>query len=249
MKSNSQLPSPGGARSPKAQPPGETENLSNPSQMRILLVEDHPSTREGLCNAINSQPLMTVVGEASSWHSALTLARTVAPNIMILDLNLPDGNGWTLLEQLLAQNALPPTLVLSVCDESLYARRLLRAGARGYLMKDEPISRVLSAIREIHAGGLVASPVVTTSLMSEALSLPTDSESPASHASGLLSDRELQVCELFSRNLTNKEVASSLGLSEKTIHTYKVRLMAKLVLQTTPELVAWFLSSRLPGSH
>ena len=210
-----------------------------PPAIGVLLVEDHPATREGLRAAIASQPGLRGVGEAATWHEALRLAQALKPDVLVLDLNLPDGNGWSLLEQLRSREALPPTLVLSVCDEALYARRLLRAGARGYLMKDEPIGTVLQAIREVHAGHLVTSRELSSDLMTEALDMAERAEvddPPA--AAGELSDRELQVFGLIARCLTNKEIAACLGLSEKTVHTYKTRLMSKLGVRTTPELEA-----------
>lgn len=208
-----------------------------PPPIGVLIVEDHPATREGLRAAIACQPGMRVVGEAGTWHEALRLACELAPDVLVLDLNLPDGNGWSLLEQLRSRQALPPTLVLSVCDEAIYARRLLRGGARGYLMKDEPIGSVLQAIREVHAGRLVTSRELSSELMTEALKLDEQPEADdGSAAAGELSDRELQVLGLIARRLTNKEIAASLGLSDKTVHTYKTRLMSKLGVRTTPEL-------------
>ena len=218
------------AHSPDAPPP-----------IGVFIVEDHPAMRDGLRDAIVCQPGMRVVGEAGTWHEALRLACELAPDVMVLDLNLPDGNGWSLLEQLRSLKALPPTLVLSVCEEALYARRLLRAGARGYLMKDEPIASVLQAIREVHAGRLVASRDVSSDLMTQALELDERPEADdGSAAAGDLSDRELQVLGLIARRLSNKEIASFLGLSEKTVHTYKTRLMSKLRIRTTPELEACY---------
>lgn len=199
-------------------------------------MEDHPTVRDGLRTAIASQADMRVVGEAAGWREALPLARGLVPDVMVLDLNLPDGHGWSLLDELRAQGALPPTLVLSVCDEAMYARRLLRAGARGYLMKDSPIGQVLRAIQEIHAGHLAASPSLSSELMTEALAM---AELPEPSLPAVpLSNRELQVLNLIAHGLPNKEIATTLGLSEKTVHTYKIRLMEKLGVQTTPELVA-----------
>jgi DNA-binding NarL/FixJ family response regulator len=228
--------------------PEPAANKSPPNRIGVLLVEDHPVTREGLRTAIECQVDMRVAGESATWRGALALALELAPDVLVLDLNLPDGNGWNLLEQLRSLGALPPTLVLSVCDEAVYARRLLQAGARGYLMKDEPIGHILQAIREIHAGSCVASRVVTTQLMTEALNLPGDPETVDVPAhTELLSDRELQVFSLIGANMSNKEVAAHLGLSQKTVSTYKVRLMDKLGVRTTPELIARFHAWQAPG--
>jgi DNA-binding NarL/FixJ family response regulator len=213
----------------------------------VVLVDDHPAMREGLRTAINKQADMRVVGDAATLHETLTLLKKRSPDLLVLDLNLPDGNGWALMEQLRMLKLLPPTLVLSVCDEVVYARRLLKAGARGYLMKDEPLDRVIEAIREIHAGRLAASAALTSQLMAEALDQGKMAESPDSAPEARdLSDRELQVFSLLGRNMTNKEVAHHLKLSEKTVSTYKTRLMTKLGVNTTPELVAFYQSWQLP---
>lgn len=215
----------------------------------VLIVEDHPLTREGLRTAIACQSDMRVAGESGTWHEALILAHDLAPDVMVLDLNLPDGNGWTLLDQLHSLGATPPTLVLSVCDEAVYARRLLQRGAKGYLMKDEPIGRILQAIRDIHAGRRVASQAVTSQLMTEALNLSDGSETvDARSDTDLMSDRELQVFSLIGANMTNKEVAAHLGLSHKTVSTYKTRLMDKLGVRTTLDLITRFKTGQVSGA-
>ena len=207
--------------------------------IRVLLVDDHPLMRAGLRATIERQPDLCVAGEAAGWRQALAKVRTLAPDVIVLDLNLTDGSGWSLLEQLRALGQFPPTLVLSVCDEAIYARRLFRAGARGYLMKEEPLERILQAIREVHAGRLVASAALTQLLVAAALRVsdpPADTSPPV--PGEVLSDRELQVFGLLARNLSGKEVAEHLGVSQKTVSTYKTRLMSKLGLRTTPELIA-----------
>ena len=204
----------------------------NPTPKQILVVDDHPLTRKGLCDAIHAQADLTVCGEAESWHAALELALTLRPDAIVLDLNLKDGNGWTLIEQLKAANALPPTLILSVCDEDVYALRLLQTGARGYLMKDEPISTVLVAIRKILVGHLAISDATASRILQ-----PGNTPAAEARSMQILSDRELQVCEMLSQGLCNKDIAARLGISPKTIGTYKARLMEKLGVRTTPELV------------
>ena len=215
--------------------------------LRVLIVDDHPLTRDGLRNAITAQADLQVAGEAATWQSALQLARELRPDVMVLDLNLPDGNGWSLIEQLKATHALPPTLVLSVCDEQIYARRLLRSGAIGYLMKDEPGAIILQAIRDVARGVRVTSPTLAAQLLQEELGDPEE-PAPADSAVGLgeLSDREMQLFALLGRGERNKEIAARLRLSEKTVSTYKVRLLKKLGVKTTPELMERFRTSGLP---
>jgi DNA-binding NarL/FixJ family response regulator len=214
--------------------------------LQILLVDDHPATREGLRMAIAAAADLRVAGEADRWQTAFRFAQELRPDVMVLDLNLPDGNGWTLIDQLKALQALPPTLVLSVCDEQIYARRLLRAGARGYLMKDESLASILQAIRGVAGGQLIASPALTNQFMQEALGSPNEPV-PAEPVDGLgeLSDRELQIFALLGQGKRNKEIAGRLGLSEKSVSTYKIRLLKKLGVRTTPELMERFRSSGL----
>jgi DNA-binding NarL/FixJ family response regulator len=208
--------------------------------IRILLVDDHAALRNGLHNAIARHADLSVVGEAATWREALDRTLALRPDVLVLDLNLPDGNGWTLLEQLRTHKMLPPTLILSACDEHTYARRLLRSGARGYLMKDEPLSRVIEAIRQVRQGIFVASPAITSELIQNALAQPA-SNSPEISANpeiSSLSDRELQIFTLLGQGWRNKEIAVRLGLGDKTVSTYKARLMEKLAVTTTMELFA-----------
>jgi DNA-binding NarL/FixJ family response regulator len=199
---------------------------------RILVVDDHPLVRSGLCQAIAATADLEVCGEAEGWHEALGKIRFAAPDLIVLDLNLKDGSGWTLLEQLQAHGQLLPVLVLSVCDEQVYAQRLLQAGARGYLMKDTPIEDVLAAMRRILAGHLALSETMTSLMLKSAATC-----GPVASPMEQLSTRELQVYAMLGRGLGNKAIAEGLGVSHKTIGTYKARLMAKLGYRTTPELM------------
>jgi DNA-binding NarL/FixJ family response regulator len=212
---------------------------------RVLLVGDHPATREGLRSVIKVQPDLAIAGEASAGFAASELAASLRPDVMLLDLNLPDGSGWSLIEQMRQGGCLPPTLVLSDCDELVYAPRLLRAGARGYLMKTASLDRILEAIRLVGAGHLAASPVVTSMLMARGLEIRDPlARKPGQAAPSELSDRELQVFDLLGRGLRNKEVAGQLRLSQKTVATYKVRIMEKLGLRHTPDLLARYQAWR-----
>lgn len=204
---------------------------------KILVVDDHPLTRKGLCEAINTEKDLCICGEAESCRDALRLIREQRPDLLILDLNLNDGNGWTLLDQLKAEDILPPTLILSVCDENLYAQRLLRAGARGYLMKDEPIAKLLAAIRKALAGHIAVSDTLASALIQNAAGSGNAATVSVQDTMEQLSDRELQVYEMLSQGLRNKAIAERLGISQKTISTYKARLMEKLGVRTTPELI------------
>lgn len=202
------------------------------SRKRILVVDDHPIVRSGLCQAITATTDLEVCGEAAGWRECLERLQTLSPDLVVLDLNLKDGNGWTLLDQLKARGALLPVLVLSVCDEQVYAPRLLKAGARGYLMKDTPIEAVLAGMRKILSGHIALSDVMASQMLQNAAT-PRTASSPMEQ----LSTRELQVYEMLGRGLNNKSIADGLGVSHKTIGTYKARLMEKLGCRTTPELM------------
>lgn len=196
----------------------------------VVVVDDHPLIRKGLCEAIRAEADLRVAGEAASYRDALDLLRKEQADILVLDLNLKDGNGWTLLQQLKAEGLLPYTLILSVCDEEVYAQRLLQAGARGYLMKGEPTGIVIEAIRKILAGHVAISDTMTARLLQA-------SAKPPARSLDELSDRELQVYQMLGQGLSNKTIGERIGISPKTIGTYKARLMEKLGVRTTHELV------------
>lgn len=200
---------------------------------RILVVDDHPLVRSGLCNAIAETPDLEVCGEAEGWHEALQKTLTASPDLIVLDLNLKDGSGWSLIEQLQSQGEMRPVLVLSVCDEQVYAQRLLKAGVRGYIMKDVPIVYVLDGIRKILSGQFALSEVMTALMLENATS-----PNPPVSSIEQLSSRELQVYAMLGRGLSSRAIADNIGVSHKTIATYKVRLMGKLGLRTTPELMS-----------
>lgn len=208
---------------------------------RIFVVDDHPLTRKGLCDAIREETDFELCGEAESIAEAVDVMRRERPDAVVLDLNLKDGNGWNLIEQLAPTGELPPTLVLSVSEEHIYAPRLLQTGARGYLMKDASIADVLAAIRKILAGHIAVSDAIATSLLEKPERLQASSKSRSLE---VLSNRELQVFEMFAEGLSNNEIAVRLKISPKTIGTYKARLMEKLGVRTTPQLIACAIKRR-----
>ena len=208
----------------------------------IFVVDDHPLIRKGLCEAINAEPDLCVSGEAEGYLEALRALCAEKPDVLVLDLNLKDSSGWALLQQLQSKKILPPTLMLSVCDEAVYAQRLLDSGARGYLMKDEPIDRVLEAIRKILAGHLAFSDAMTSSLLK-----PGAVKTCPSLVD--LSDRELQVYEMLRQGVSNKTIGARLGISPKTIGTYKARLMEKLGVRNTHELFSFNTAGQVEANH
>ncbi len=215
---------------------------------RILVADDHQITRTGLCTAIGGCADMTVCGEAEGVRETLDLVRELRPDCLVLDLQLKDGTGWTVLEELRGNAWQPKTLVLSIHDETVYARRLLAIGAQGYLMKDEPLAEILRGIRKILSGLYVLSDRMTSRMVDP---LTPGREQPLTEAQAmvLLSDRELQVYEMLGQGLGNKEIAARIGVNQKTIGTYKARVMRKLGARTAPELADMIRVHRLfPGS-
>lgn len=214
--------------------------MTKHKKKRILLVDDHPLVRKGLEESISAEDDLEVCGEAEGWRSALEEIKSLKPDLVILDLNLKDGNGWNLLDNLKPLPDSPPVLVLSVCDEEVYAARMLRAGAHGYLMKDASLDNLLKGIRKIFAHQLAVSDAIATSLIHQATTSDTEKEAP--HELGALSDREIQVMELIRSCMSNIQIAEQMGISPKTVGTYKARLMEKLGVRTTPELLKRLIS-------
>jgi DNA-binding NarL/FixJ family response regulator len=209
--------------------------MTKHKKKRILLVDDHPLVRKGLAEAISAEDDLDVCGEAEGWRSALEMIQVLKPELVILDLNLKDGNGWSLLANLKLLPESPPVLVLSVCDEEVYAARMLRAGAQGYLMKDTSHENLLKAIRKIFTHHLAVSDTIATSLIHRATM--SDVEKTETHELSTLSDREIQVMEFLRSGMSNMQIAEQMGISPKTVGTYKARLMEKLGVRTTPELL------------
>jgi DNA-binding NarL/FixJ family response regulator len=207
-----------------------------------LVVDEHPLTRKGLCDAIVAQDDLMVCGESESWREALDMIRRDCPDVVVLDLNLKDGNGWELLRQVRSEELNARILVVSVCDEQVYAARLLKAGARGYLMKDAPVTQVLGAIRKVRGGDIAVSEAVASLLIHNATQKYGKAETTSDSVA--LSNRELQVLDYLRQGMGNREIAECLRISQKTIGTYKARLMEKIGVRTAPELLEHLQSDR-----
>lgn len=211
---------------------------------RILIVDDHPLVRQGLIGLLSTQPDFEVCGEASGIAEARRVAAEAHPDVAIIDLTLEDGSGIDLLKDLRVAHPELKLLVLTMHDELVFAERALRAGALGYVNKQEVSRTIVSAIREILAGKLYLSQRTTERMVRLAVGAHSrTADSPISR----LSDREVEVFEMIGRGLTSRQIAGKLDLSPKTIDAHRERIKQKLELKNVTELtkhaIQWILEN------
>ncbi len=209
--------------------------MSEVKKYGVFLVDDHPVVRRGLAECINTEKDLEVVGEADDVDSSLREIATKKPDIIIVDITLGGLNGIDLTRAIKTSFNIP-VLMLSIHDETLYAERAMKAGARGYIMKKESIDTVITAIRDILGGKIFLSPAMKERLLGKYLS-----GAPVSSFSGSvlddLTNREMEVFQYIGQGLSYKHIAKNLGLSTKTVETYRTRIMAKLNLRSSSELL------------
>jgi len=198
---------------------------------RILLVEDHPMFREQLAQLINKEPGMKVCGEADNIHDALRLIEEEKPDVAIVDLTLKGPSGLELIKNLKAKELETPILVLSMHDESLYAERVLKAGARGYITKNEVSKEVMTAICAVLRGEIYL-PARIASRILESVAIGRKN----GNGVGQLTDRELEVFEMIGRGRSTREISTCLHLGISTVDTYRARIKAKLNLENSSQL-------------
>jgi len=206
---------------------------STPKKHRIAILDDHPMTRDGIRRWIIGESDMEVCWEADSAEAALTAALTDTPDLVVTDISLPGKSGIEFIKDLNAVLPSVPVLVLSMHEESIYAERALRAGARGYIMKHEGGARLLSAIRSILDGSIHVSKQMSGHIL-EAYSSPGDTIGV-----GGLSDREFEIFELLGAGLSTKKIGERLCISPKTVDSHRANIKAKLHLKKMAELVAF----------
>jgi DNA-binding NarL/FixJ family response regulator len=201
---------------------------------KVFLVDDHPLVREHLTALIQREADLEVCGEAAEAAAALSLINQCQPDLVILDISLKHSHGLELLKDLKALRPELPVLVLSMHDETLYAERALRAGAMGYITKQEATVNVLSAIRRVLAGQVYASEQVSARMMKKLVSGKSES---AGSPLDVLTDRELEVYQMIGRGLGTRQIAEELRLGIKTVESYRARLREKLRLADGNQLL------------
>jgi DNA-binding NarL/FixJ family response regulator len=206
---------------------------SPPHKKRILLVDDHPLVREWLANLIHQQPDLTVCGETENAPTALSAVATVKPDLVIADINLKNSSGIELIKDLKELHPNIPVLVLSMHDESLYAERVFRAGAHGYVNKHETAQKVVEAIRRVLEGKLYVSEKTAEILASQTIRGRVVSRASIES----LSDRELEVFDKLGQGISTRQIADDFRISVKTVQEYCARIKEKLNLNNATELL------------
>ncbi len=219
-----------------------TTAKTRPNKYRVLVVDDHPIVRQGLALLIDQEPDLMVCGEAEEAQSALAAIPATRPDVVLLDISLPGPDGIDVLKTIRSSDAALPVLVLSMHDESIYAERALRAGANGYIMKQEATENVLVALRRILRGEMYVSERVASTMLRQ---IASGSVKPGRAPIARLSDRELEVFRLIGEGHGTRQIAEELNLSVKTIESYQSHIKEKLALQSARDLVQRAIEWRL----
>lgn len=211
--------------------------MSKP-KIRILLADDHAVVRQGFKMILGSQPDFEIVGEAGNGNEALAMAESLGPDVVVMDVAMPELNGIEATRRLATSSPRTRVLALSMHKDSVYVREILRAGARGYLLKDAIDRDLLEAVRAIARGEGYISPAVSDAVL-------TDYRRHVTNPIDLLTTREREVLQLIAEGKTNKEIANSLNLSVYTVDAHRGRIMEKLNLHSTGELVRFAVRNGL----
>ena len=203
--------------------------------IRVLIVDDHAVVRSGLRLLLDAEEDIEPVGEAGNARDAVFQARALKPDVILLDIVMPEQTGLDALPQLMHENPGAKVLVLSMQDEPRYVREAFAAGASGYVLKEAADTEVVAAVREVAAGGRYVNPELGARLVA------ADAEAAQRAEEDPLSDREREVLRLLALGHTNQEIAKQLYISVRTAETHRAHIMQKLRLQTRADLVAYAL--------
>ncbi|HWQ90080.1 MAG TPA: response regulator transcription factor [Clostridia bacterium] len=203
---------------------------------RVLLVDEHPIVRRGLRHLLSLEPDMQVCAEADSPAAAQQELVSTKPDLAVVDVELNEGSGLALIHQMHALSPQTGILVFSMHNERIFAERTLRAGARGYVMKNEQGTKVVAALRNLMAGKLFLSQTVAESMLQRAAGIDSTMRL---NATGNLSDRELEVLRLLGRGLGSRDIAACFHVSIKTVHSHREKIKEKLGLRSASELMRY----------
>ena len=209
------------------------KSRSKVARKRIFIVDDHPMMREGLRLIISNEPDLEVCGEAEDAPAALQAMEKLLPDLALVDITLRSGNGLELIKDLHCLAPGVPVLIISMHDELLYAERVLRAGGRGYIMKQEGGKKLMLAIRQVLSGRTYVSEQISARILDVFSGRRT---TPGASVESL-TDREFEVFQLIGRGIGTKEIAKKLKISVKTVEVHRVNIKQKLNIGTAPELI------------
>ncbi len=208
------------------------------TKIRVLLADDHTILRKGVRMLIDSQRDMEVVGEARTGYAAIEEARRLRPDVIVMDVSMPDLNGIEATRQICDEASAPKVVALSMHKDSVYVREILRAGARGYLLKESEDEDLLKAIRSVYRGEAFLSPAISDAVL-------TDYRRHVSNPVDLLTSREREVLTLIADGKTNKEIANLLNLSVYTVESHRGSVMEKLNLHNSGDIIRFALRNGL----
>ncbi len=211
-------------------------------KLRVFLADDHMVVREGLKSLVNAQPDMHVVGEADNGRAAWQRAAELKPDVVVMDVSMPEMNGAEATERLRRECPQVKVLALTFYEDKSYLRQMMEAGATGYVLKRAVMEELVHAVRTVAAGGSYLDQTLTSKVVS---SYFNQDSSGGKAGGGDLSERESQVLRLIAWGYSNKEIGWKLNISVKTVDTYKLRLMEKLDLRSRTDIVRYALRQGL----
>ena len=213
----------------------QRSRTSEKSVKRLVLIDDHPIMRHGLAQLVLAEDGLDVVGEAGSAREGLEVVGRLKPDLAVIDLTLPDKNGLELVKDIRALHPTTQCLVLSMHDETLYGERALRAGARGYVMKEEAADNLVTAIHKVISGGLY----ISESLNARMLEQVTGSSRSKATGMDALTDRELEILALIGKGVATKVIAAQLSISARTVEAHRAHIKEKLSMTDGSALVRY----------